>query len=153
MKASKAAFDIIKKYETLKLEVYLDPVGLPTIGWGHLITGDEDFPRKITRLEADALLDDDVLTAEDDVNRLVDVELNQKQYDALVSFVFNIGGSSLAESRNTLRIINSGDYKNVPAAMRTWCKGRKNGKLIKLAGLVRRRAEESALFEAGNREM
>lgn len=153
MKASDDALDIIKRYEKLKLRQYLDPVGLPTIGWGHLIREGEDFSGGITKERADSMLVEDVHSAEHDIARLIKVPLNQKQYDSLVSFVFNIGGSKLAKSK-TLGIINDGRYLAVPGALRTWVNGRnKRGELIKLRGLIRRREEEAKLFEAGNKEM
>lgn len=159
MNASPAAYDLIKRFESLKLRKYLDPVGKWTIGWGHLIREDEDFPGPISQEIADELLATDVGYAEDDVNRLVSVPLNQKQFDALVSLVFNIGGSALAKSRNTLPMINSGEYAKIPNAIKSWNKGRKkdpiSGRmvLVELPGLTRRRKEEAELFKAGNTEM
>jgi len=99
------------------------------------------FANGITRAEAMDLLRQDVRTAEDAVRRLVDVPLNQNQFDALVSFTFNLGEGNL-QSSTLLRRLNDGDYDSVPSELNRWTRG--GGQV--LPGLVRRRAEEGELF-------
>jgi len=159
MRTSEFGRRLIKEHEGLRLSRYKDPVGKDTIGWGHLIREADNIQNEITLEEAESLLDADLLNAEGDVHKLVTVELNQKQFDALVSLVFNIGGGALAGSRKTLPIINSGEYSKVPQAIMSWNKGRKKDpisgtmKLVELPGLTRRRKAEAALFAEGTREM
>ena len=76
------------------------------------------------------------------INDLVDVPLSQSQFDALVSWVYNLGPANL-KSSTLLKVLNKGEYKEVPSQMRRWNKA--NGKVLE--GLIRRRAAESLLFE------
>jgi hypothetical protein len=88
-------------------------------------------------------MSDDLAGAEADLNRLVKVELNQNEFDALCDWQFNTGG--LAGS-TLLRILNRGAYEEVPAQMARWCHARVNGVQTVLEGLVRRRAAEGVLW-------
>ena len=92
LKISKAGIELIKKFEGCILEAYKDVVGVPTIGIGH--TGGVTLGQKITQAEADALLDKDLDRFEAAVNKL-GLNLNQNQFDALVSFSFNLGEGNL----------------------------------------------------------
>jgi len=76
------------------------------------------------------------------INDLVDVPLSQFQFDALVSWVYNLGPANL-KSSTLLKVLNKGEYEEVPSQMRRWNKA--NGKVLE--GLIRRRAAESLLFE------
>ena len=96
----------------------------------------------ITKERADELLREDVARFEAQVLRLVKVPLTQGQFDALTSFVYNLGAGNLGNS-TLLRLLNAGDYKGAAAQFDRWNKA--GGKV--LAGLVRRRAAERALFE------
>lgn len=156
MKTSAAGIDLIKKYESLKLEAYLDPVGIWTIGWGH-IGGRYAFEgSKITKAQAESLFRDDLSEAEEIVLDCVTVDLTQSQFDALVSFVFNVGPGGpkkdgFARLKNgkpsTLRrLLNAGDYIGASEEFGKWVHGTKDGKKVRLPGLVKRRAEEGALF-------
>ena len=135
-----SSYEIIKQFEDLRLEAYKPtPNDVWTIGWGHTKTAKPGMT--ITRDEADALFYLDVKWAEEVVDKLVKVDLNDNQREALVSFVFNIGETNFRSS-TLLRKLNAGDYEGAANEFPKW-KFQK-GKVLK--GLVRRRAEEMALF-------
>lgn len=132
--------ELIKKWEELRLEAYLPtPQDVWTIGWGHTHTTKKG--QTITKEEAQKLFDDDVKWATDAVNKHVKVGLTQNQFDALVSFVFNIGEGGFSRS-TTLKRLNAGNYEGAAEAMTWWNK--QDGKILR--GLVRRRAEEKEYF-------
>jgi lysozyme len=142
MKTSDAGLELIVRFEGLRLDAYKDPVGIWTIGCGH--TGPDVTPGlKITRARALQLLREDAREAEDAVARCVTRPLNQAQFDALVSFAFNVGGGALARSSLT-RKLNAGDVAGAQGEFARWVKA--GGKT--LLGLVRRRAAEAAMFGA-----
>lgn len=131
--------DLIKHYEGLHLTAYLDAVGVPTIGYGHTRTA--KLGQKIDSNTAEALLRSDLREAERAVLRLIKVPLTDGQFDALVSFTFNLGSGAL--QRSTLRAkINRGDYDGASSEFRKWVFA--GGK--KLRGLERRRMAEVDLF-------
>ena len=136
--------NLIKNFEGFEPEIYLDAAGLPTIGYGHLIRKGEHkmFESGISEEEAEALLADDVQIAERAVLRLVKVPLTDNQFNALVSFTFNLGSGAL--QRSTLRRkVNREEHAEVPEEfMRwVWAGGRK------LRGLIRRREAEADLYQ------
>ncbi len=153
MKISQAGIDLIKAFEglgdgdptTVLLEPYQDPVGLWTIGWGHLIRPGKamkKFSEGITLATAERLLRTDVRFAEHAVDSYVEVELNQNEFDALVSFVFNVGGRAFFDS-TLLQILNrTGNRDEAGAQFLRWvfAKGQR------LIGLENRRAKERELF-------
>ena len=141
MQISKAGLDLIKQFEGLYLKAYSCPAGVPTIGYGH--TAGVAMGQSITQQQADDYLRRDVRQFERAVSRLVRVPLTQGQFDALVSFAFNLGEGALAQS-TLLRLLNAGDYAGAAAQLDRWNKA--GGRV--LPGLVRRRAAERALFEA-----
>lgn len=141
MQISKAGLDLIKQFEGLYLKAYRCPAGVPTIGYGH--TAGVAMGQTITQQQADDYLRRDVRQFERAVERLVKVPLTQGQFDALVSFAFNLGEGALAQS-TLLRLLNAGDYAGAAAQFDRWNKA--GGRV--LPGLVRRRAAERALFEA-----
>lgn len=134
---------LIKHHEGLRLNAYLDPVGIWTIGWGHTGTAREGMV--ITLSEAEKLLENDLKTAESAIHRLVEVPLNQQQFDALASFIFNVGVGNFSSS-TLLKKLNSGDYMGAANEFPRWNKGTIKGKKVILPGLVRRRADERKLF-------
>ncbi|MGB2695190.1 MAG: lysozyme [Dehalococcoidia bacterium] len=145
---SDSGLQLIAGFEGLSLLLYNDPVGHCTIGYGHLvhrgpINGSEpaEFRRGITEARALELLRADAASAESAVNGAVQVPLNQHQFDALVSFVYNVGAGALQTS-TLLRLLNSGDYDAVPAQLARWTKA--SG--VELPGLVRRRQAEGQLW-------
>jgi lysozyme len=142
-KISKTGLDLIKQFEGFSPTVYICPAGYPTIGYGHVVKPQEreQFVGGITPEQAETLLRQDVQTAERAVLRLITVPLTDGQFDALVSFTFNLGAGAL--QRSTLRRkVNRGDHSAVPAEFRkwVWAGGRK------LEGLVRRRDREAKLY-------
>lgn len=138
MKTSKKGFEIIKKYEGCRLTSYRDPVGVPTIGYGH--TAGVKMGQTITQAQADAYLVQDAGTAERAVFRYDSTyHWNQNQFDALVSFTFNCGVGNLGKlTANGTRTI-----REISAKLLSYCKAGGNT----LSGLVRRRKEEKALFD------
>lgn len=140
----------IKKWEELRLVAYLPTAHDKwTIGWGHtqgVKPGDE-----ISREQAQILFSEDVEWAVAAVNKKVKVGLTQNQFDALVSFVFNLGEANFASS-TLLRKLNKGDYDGAAEQFPRWNKQRQNGKLVVLRGLVRRRAQEMELFLSPDEE-
>jgi len=139
MKASNSAIELIKKFEGCRLTSYADSVGVMTIGYGH-IDGVKKGQR-ISQQKADQFLAQDVEIAANEVSRLVTAEINQNQFDALVSFTFNLGAKNLAES-TLLRNVNSGNFRSAADQFGRWVFA--GGVLIK--GLVNRREAERQLF-------
>lgn len=140
---SKDGLDLICRFEGFSPVIYICPAGYPTIGYGHLITeaNKEQFLDGVDEDEALELLRKDVAVAERAVLRLISVPLTQGQFDALVSFTFNLGAGAL--QRSTLRRkVNREEHDDVPAEFMkwVWAGGRK------LKGLVKRRAAEGALY-------
>lgn len=140
MKISQEGLALIKKFEGCELKAYHCAAGVPTIGYGS--TQGVTMDMEITQEEADELLMDDVHKFEEAVTRAVKVPLKQNQYDALVSWTFNLGPSNLSSS-TMLRVLNEGKYEEVPAQIKRWNKA--GGKVLQ--GLIRRREAEALLFE------
>lgn len=142
-KVNRETLEHIKSFEGLRLVGYKDPGsrdGKPyTIGYGS--TKNVTLGMKITAQEAERRLVDDLSNAERTVERLVKVPLNDNQFGALVSFVFNVGGGAFEDS-TLLRRLNAGDYVSVPQQLARWDKN--DGKVM--AGLTRRRASEAELW-------
>jgi len=147
MKVSAAGRKAIAAHEGVRLKAYPDPAtgGEPwTIGVGH--TSAAGLPKvykglTITEDECDEILSRDLATFEDAVKEAVKVPLNQNQFDALVSFTFNVGAGNLQKS-TLLKRLNQGDYRGAAEQFGAWNKAA--GKVMK--GLVTRRADERALF-------
>lgn len=140
MKTSQKGIDIIKTFEGTVLKVYKDAVGLPTIGIGHLIKKGEVFTT-ITQQQAEELLAKDLKQFEEGISTSVKVALTQNQFDALVSFAFNLGIGNL-NSSTLLKKLNVGDIQGAADQFPRWNKA--GGKT--LAGLTRRRLAEKELF-------
>jgi len=104
MKAGPRAISLIKSSESLYLLPYKCPAGYWTIGWGHLIKEGEHFT-EITQQEAHDILLKDLEEVETVINNNVKVELDQNEFDALCSFVFNIGRRNFGDS-TLLRMLN-----------------------------------------------
>lgn len=138
-----AGLALIKEHEGWSPVVYICPAGKRTIGYGHVIKPGESFQEPISRRQGLELLVSDVATAEAAVERLVTVPLTDNQFAALVSFTFNVGQGNLERS-TLLRLLNEGLYLGAADEFPRWC--RSKGQV--LAGLVRRRAAERALFLA-----
>lgn len=131
---------LVQHFEGCRLTGYKDPVGIPTIGYGH--TGPEvRVGHTITRAEAEALFGRDLAVFADQVRKLVVVELQDHQFSALVSLAYNIGASRLRES-TLLRLLNRGDYWGAANQFGVW--NRAGGQVLN--GLILRRAAERDLF-------
>lgn len=142
MSTSPAGLALIQAHEGLRLRAYRDATGIPTIGYGS--TRGVRLGMAITPEQAAARLREDVEEAEAAVRRLVTVPITQGQFDALVSFTYNLGAGKLAKS-TLLALLNRCDYAGAADQFPRWIKaGGKN-----LRGLVRRRAAERALFLSG----
>ena len=141
MKISEAGLSLIKSFEGCVLTAYLDAVGIWTVGYGH--TGPSVHRGlTITQKLAEDILAQDVRRFELGVLNNVKVNLNQNEFDALVSFSFNVGVNALKNS-TLLRLLNDGADRSIVAAeFLRWNKG---GDKV-LEGLTRRRQAEKALF-------
>ena len=145
-KVSDNCIRMIKHHEGVRYQPYQDPIGLWTVGVGHLIGDGKSLPQEwnktFTSEEVDDILKDDLARFERGVNTLIPItRLTQNQFDALVSFSFNVGLGNLQAS--TLRQkLNRGDYEGAANEFPKW---RKAGGRV-LQGLVRRRADEKAMF-------
>ena len=148
---SQAGVEFIARFEGFRGTLYDDAAGHCTIGFGHLVhhgrtngTESAEFRNGISRERGLELLADDAAKAAQAVVERVQVPLAQHQFDALVSFVFNLGAGAFAES-TLLRELNAGHYDAVPPQLDRWVKA--GGKTLQ--GLVRRREAEGVLFSQG----
>lgn len=143
MKTSSTGLQLIQRFEGFEPQLYRDAAGYLTIGYGHLLREDESFRKGISQKQAEHLLQQDVRMAETAVQRLIREPLTQSQFDALVSFTFNLGSGAL--QRSTLRRkVNGGYHAEVPPEFLrwVWAGGRR------LRGLIRRRQAEATLYSA-----
>jgi lysozyme len=138
MKTSEAGLDLIKKFEGLRLIPYKCQAGVFTVGFGH--TAKEDIG-PITKKGAEDYLRKDVTRFETAINSLVRVALSQNQFDALVSFVFNIGITAF-QSSMLLAFLNDKQYDSAAAQLLKW--HHVGG--VDSEGLKRRRQAEHDLF-------
>ena len=145
---------LFKDWEGLVTHEYLDSGGAPTIGVGHLLTRSErtsgkiliggqalDYRNDLTEQQCWDLLDQDLDGVETTVNAAVTVPLNQNQFDALVSFTFNVGDGAFRGS-TLLKLLNQRQYDQMPAQLRRWNKD--NGHVVQ--GLTNRREKEITLW-------
>lgn len=138
---SDEGLELLKQFENCRLKAYKDSVGILTIGYGH--TGaDVHDGLEIDQAKADELLADDVETTENGVDGMVEVDISDNQFDALVCFAYNVGLMAL-EGSTLLRKLNSEDFDGAALEFARWNKAK--GKVIQ--GLVNRRAAERTLFE------
>lgn len=151
MKPSKDCLDLIKSFEGYHKQLpdgsaaaYLDPVNIPTIGWGTIRYPDGKAVR-LGDVRAEAQCADYLMHEVEGkaaaVEKLVKVPLTQSMFDALVSFAYNVGIGAFSES-TLLRMLNAGNYEAAGQQLLVWNKG--GGRV--LPGLVRRRDSEMALF-------
>ena len=131
--------DLIRFFEGLELNAYQCAAGVWTIGYGH--TKDVQEGMTISEARANEMLAEELNEYESYITGLVTVELNQDQFDAMVSWVYNLGVGNLKAS-TLLKVLNAGDYDGVPAQMMRWNKA--GGKVLE--GLTKRRQAEADLF-------
>lgn len=141
MRISKEGIDLIKKFEGFREDAYLCPAGVWTIGYGH--TKGVKPEDKISPEQAEMYLRQDLSDSEESVSRLVTAPIEQCQFDALVSLVYNIGCGNFYSS-TIRRLVNQGciDKTKITHAFCMWKKSQ--GRV--LSGLIRRREAESALY-------
>ena len=139
MRISSKGIDLIKSFEGLRLEAYLDSVDVPTIGYGH--TRKVQLGQTITAEQAESFLMEDIHEFELAIQRLVYVPLSQNQFDAIVSFTFNVGIGNLKRS-TLLKKLNAGNIAGAANEFNKWVYAGKE----KLKGLVKRRDKERLLF-------
>jgi len=142
-RVSRAAIDLIKRFEGYRRKAAQLPDGRWTIGYGHTLTARQGA--EVSEQDAEALLLYDLIAVAHGVNEGVYTPLNQHQFDALCAFAFNIGAENFRGSV-ALRKINSGALLQGAASMELWRKAEFAGEQIVVDGLVRRRAAEKALF-------
>lgn len=150
-----SAENLIKKWETggnidKYLDAYLDPVGIPTIGYGSIYNYDAKrkvkLGDKIDRDTAIRWMRNEMSAIEPKIKALIKVPVSTNQINALISFVYNVGIGAFRDS-TLLRLLNQGKPKSeVAAQFDRWIYGTKNGQRVKLEGLVRRRKDERELF-------
>lgn len=140
MKTSVKGRNFIKRFERLRLRAYDDGYGFLTIGWGHRIYRDD--PRVITEEDAERYLTNDLQIAEAPLRLLAGLELYQHEFDALASLIMNIGVGNFSKSTIRSHLI-ARRYDLAAAEFPKWKKS--NGQVSN--GLIRRRADERAMFQ------
>lgn len=141
-KTSQEGINLIKSHEGLKLKAYLCPANVWTIGYGHTRTVKQGG-LIITEKQAEDLLRSDLEISEASVNyKLKNTEINQNQFDALVSFVFNVGAGAFAKSTLLKKLLSNWTEDEIRHEFSRWNKG--GGRV--LPGLVKRRQDEADLF-------
>lgn len=139
MEISEKGIDLIKEFEGLELVSYLCPAKVWTIGYGHIKGVEEGM--EWTEEQAEEALREELLGFCKYVEEYVKVPLNQNQFDALVSWTYNLGPTNLKQS-TMLKVLNEGNYDEVPEQIKRWNKAR--GQVLN--GLVRRREAEAEMF-------
>lgn len=146
MKLPRAAINLIKKYEGLRLNAYRCSAGVWTIGYGHTSAAGEPEVKpgmKISKQEAEDIFEKDIQQFANGVEDLIKVSVSPNQFGAMVSLAFNIGIGAFKKS-SVLRFTNQKRFEDAADAFLLWNKAK--GKVLK--GLVRRRAEEAELFSS-----
>ena len=140
MKISEEGISLIKKFEGCELSAYKDAVGIPTIAYGRI--KNVGMGDSCTKEQAEDWLSEEMPEYEGYINNQVNVDLTQNQFDALCSWVYNLGPTNLKNS-TLLKVLNKEEYEDVPAQIIRWNKA--GGKTLE--GLTRRREAEALLFE------
>ena len=139
MKTSQYGIDLIKHFEGCELKAYKCPAGVWTIGYGH--TKGVEPEDEWSEDHANHMLEVELEEYEGYVSKYVTAPLGQNQFDALVSWTYNLGGGNLSAS-TMLKVLNAGEYDEVPNQMLRWNKA--GGKVLE--GLTRRRQAEADMF-------
>lgn len=140
---NQAGVDLIKAHEGLRLEAYVCPGRVLTIGYGH--TRGVTFGMRITQDMAEIWLAEDLRRVAGEVEALLKVPVSDNQFAALVSFAFNVGVENFSGS-TLLRLLNRGWYEQVPAQLLRWVYAKGEA----LGGLARRRAAEARLWNTAD---
>ena len=151
MQLSHNGYNLIKKFEGLRLSAYRDVAGVWTIGYGSTRYHDgrtvKPGDKLASEIQADAILRNTMKPYEDEVNSHVKVPINQNQFDALLSFTYNLGTGALEESTLLIKL-NENNYAEAAAHFLAWDKitDPSTGKKVTCDALVRRRQQERELF-------
>jgi lysozyme len=144
MRTSGAGVELIKSFEGFRARATRLPDGAWIVGFGHTAGAREGL--RVTRADAELVLrHHDLKPIENLISERVLTPLTQNEFDALVSFAFNIGPKAFLES-NVLALLNSGERLQAAEGMTAWRKGKVDGEVRVVDALVRRRAAEKALF-------
>ena len=150
MNISQNCIEFVAAFEGLRLDAYLDPVGIPTIGYGTIRYPDGTRVKMGDRISEDdavALLTLECQKGAEEISRLVEgITLNQNQFDALVSFTYNVGIGAFSAS-TLFKKLKENDFGAAAKELERWNKGAVNGEKRVLPGLTIRRQTERALFE------
>jgi len=140
---SQDGIDLIHAFEGCVLHIYKDVAGIETIGWGHRVWPEEiaEFRNGITQEQADALFLKDAVKKENSVRDLIHYPLSQGQFDALVSFTFNLGRKNFEQS-TLRRMVNEGRMHEASKEFGRWIYINR----MPSNGLRRRRQAESLMF-------
>lgn len=144
MKTSQAGIDLITEFEGFRAHEYLCPAGKPTIGYGHVVRYGERFDTLSDHDAMDLLLED-LSEYESRVLQYIDVDLTQGQFDALVSFCYNLGPQALKTS-TLCAVLNRGKYEEASNEFKKWVWATTKDGRVKLPGLIKRREAERLLF-------
>lgn len=151
MKTGKDGIKLIQSFESCKLEAYVCPAGIVTIGWGTTVIDGEliKLGTKITQEQADYYFQKDLESFENSVNSLLKVKIPQPLFDAIISLVYNIGVANFKRS-TLLKLVNAKKFAEAAEQFLSWNKARDSkGRLRPLNGLTRRRLEEKKLYTTG----
>ena len=143
---SQNCIDLIKKFEGLFLKSYLCPASIATIGYGSTMWNDGkkvELGQKITLEGAEILL---MWELKNKANALHRLNLNQNQFDALMSFIYNIGISAFLNSTLFKKALVNQNDETIRNEFMRWNKAKVNGKMVVLKGLNNRRIAESNLY-------
>ena len=140
---SRAAIELIKRFEGYRRQAAQLPDGRWTIGYGHTLTAREGAD--VSESDAEALLVYDLIAVQHAVNENTLAPIGQNQFDALCSFAFNIGLDNFRRSQ-VLKRLNAGAHVQAACAMELWRRAEVGGERIVVDALVRRRSAEKALF-------
>lgn len=144
LQTSPNGLTLIKNFESYSPKAYVCPAGKNTIGYGHVIKQGEMFT-EVSMVQAENLLKSDLRWVESAINKCLNIEVRQSEFDALASLTFNIGGTNLLKSTLLVKL-NNGDIDGAADQFLVWNKATVNGKLVTLPGLQRRRAVERGVF-------
>lgn len=142
---SQKAIDLIKKFEGFKTNSYLCPAGVPTIGYGSTVWTDG---RRVRLGQVISLQDAEKLVAYhlSIVIHFIPDNVTQNQFDALTSFLYNVGVANFRKSTLLKKVKENPDDVSIKDEFMKWTLARKNGQLVQLPGLVKRRKYEADLY-------
>jgi len=146
MVVSKNCINLIKMFEGYKAKAYLCPANVPTIGWGSTMYTDGKKVKlsdTINEDQAEAIL---MWELKNKSNALYGLNLNQNQFDSLLSFIYNLGIGSFANSTLRKKILVNPNDPTIKTEFMRWNKARVGGEMIELKGLTRRRTAEAELY-------